>query len=190
MASTKVGHPHYLQPCSGGQSADYVGVVRESVNPKPSPFHRKNLHTKPFFVSKKGWSLEPASVVSLTAVTAPVTSSKVSVATVAPKGQTCSRCNKPTKGHPGPSGIKCSNIPATPELLSNTPGNGDTSLTLTPVREIREKEDVISDSISKQTLVEEENPEEIDTVSRVIQSMDISSMMAEAIAKHKSSKTM
>ena len=106
-----------------------------------------------------------------------------------PKGRTCSRCNQPTKEHPGPCGVRCSNVPASPELLCQTPGKGDTSLTLNPVREIREKKDVISDSISKQTLVEQDDSEEIDTVSCVIQSIDITLMMAKAIAKHKSSKT-
>ena len=52
----------------------------------------------------------------------------------APKGRTCTRCSQPTRGHPGPCGVRCSNVPASPELLRDTPGKGDTSLTLTPVR--------------------------------------------------------
>ena len=76
------------------------------------------------------------------------------VAETATNVRNCTRCGKPTKGHPGPCGVRCSNVPASPELLRQTPGEGDTSLTLTPVREFRESEAVIGDSTSKQALDE------------------------------------
>ena len=76
------------------------------------------------------------------------------VAETATNVRNCKRCGKPTKGHPGPCGVRCSNVPASPELLRQTPGEGDTSLTLTPVREFRESEAVIGDSTSKQALDE------------------------------------
>ena len=77
------------------------------------------------------------------------------VAETAPNIRTCTRCGKPTKGHPGPCGVRCSNVPASPELLRQTPGEGDTSLNLTPVREVRESEAVTGDSTSKHTVDEQ-----------------------------------
>ena len=76
------------------------------------------------------------------------------VAEAATNVRTCTRCGKPTKGHPGPCGVRCSNVPASPELLRQTPVEGDTSLTLTPVREVRESEAVTGDSTLKTALDE------------------------------------
>ena len=76
----------------------------------------------------------------------------IDVAEAATNNLTYTRCGNPTNG---PCGVSCSNVPASPELLRQTPGEGDTSLTLTPVREVRESEAVKGDSISKQALYDQ-----------------------------------
>ena len=59
-------------------------------------------------------------------------------------------------------------------LLRQTPEKGETSLTLSPVRGIRENDHAYDEPT---TTVEADNPEDQDTVSQVLQSMDIASMI-------------
>ena len=87
----------------------------------------------------------------------------IDVAETATNVRTCTRCGKPTKGYSGPCGVRCSNVPASPELLRQTPGEGDTSLTLTPVREVRESEAI------PETKSPEKLREKIETVNNLIE---------------------
>ena len=45
------------------------------------------------------------------------------VAEAATNVQACTRCGKATKGHPGSYGVSCSNVPASPKLLRQPPGD-------------------------------------------------------------------
>ena len=63
------------------------------------------------------------------------------------KVRTCKRCGQPTKGHNGPCGIKCTNVLASPESLRHAPEQGvDMLLNLTPVKDIREEDNLLEDS--------------------------------------------
>ena len=81
------------------------------------------------------------------------------------------------------------NVPASPELLRQTPGEGDTSLTLTPVREVRESEAVKRDSTSKQAFYDQSFKHQefrCDYCDYINNSNDI---LKEHMKKHKNHRT-
>ena len=111
------------------------------------------------------------------------------VAEAATNIRTCTRCGKPTKGHPGPCGVRCLNVPASPELLRQIPVEGDTSLTLTPVREVRESEAVTGDSTLKPTLDEHRFQQQAFRCDYCDYRNNSKDILYEHMKKHKNART-